>query len=285
MKIALDPYMIRHVPLLELPAVVAELGYEWIELSPREDFIPFFRHPRVDDATVRKFRKALDSAGVGISSLLPLFRWSGPDEDARQAAVRYWKRSIQICADLGVDSMISEFNGRPEDPDRSEAQFWKSMDELLPVFEREGINLALEPHPDDFIEDGHDAVNLIRGINHPHVSFLYCAPHTFHIGNDAPGIIQRAGDLLTHVHLADVLDHTASSGNRYIVNPPGSAARVHQHLDMGQGEVDFDELFRELRANGFDGTLTSCVFAWEDRAKESSVFMRKKIDEHLATWR
>ncbi|MDX3132711.1 sugar phosphate isomerase/epimerase [Streptomyces europaeiscabiei] len=284
MKIALDPYMIRHVPLLELPSLVAELGYEWIELSPREDFIPFFRHPRVDDATVRKFRKALDSAGVGISSLLPLFRWSGPDEDARQAAMRYWKRSIQICSDLGVDSMISEFNGRPEDPDRSEAQFWNSMDELIPVFEREGIKLALEPHPDDFIEDGHAAVNLIRGINHPNVSFLYCAPHTFHIGNDAPGIIKHAGNLLTHVHLADVLDHTASSGNRYILNPPGTTARVHQHLDMGQGEVDFDELFRELRANGFDGTLTSCVFAWEDRAKESSVFMRKKIDEYLTTW-
>lgn len=121
MKIALDPYMIRNVPLLELPGVVAELGYEWIELSPREDFIPFFRHPRVDDATVHKFRKALDAAGVGISSMLPLFRWSGPDEDARQAAVRYWKRSIRIAADLGVDSMISEFNGRPEESDRSEA--------------------------------------------------------------------------------------------------------------------------------------------------------------------
>lgn len=51
---------------------------------------------------------------------------------------------------------------------------------------------------------------------------------------------------------------------------------------MGQGEVDFDELFRELRANGFDGTLTACVFAWEERAKESSVFMRKKIDEYLS---
>ena len=119
MRIALDPYKIRDVPLLELPAVVAELGYEWIELPPREDFIPFFRHPRVDDATVRKFRKALDTSGVGISSLLPLFRWSGPDEDARRAAVRYWKRAIQICADLGVDSMTSEFNGRSEEPDRT----------------------------------------------------------------------------------------------------------------------------------------------------------------------
>ncbi|MFF7979944.1 sugar phosphate isomerase/epimerase family protein [Streptomyces sp. NPDC007901] len=245
--------------------MVAELGYGWIELSPREDFIPFFRHPRVDDATVAKFRKALDAAGVGISSILPLFRWSGPDEDARQAAVRYWKRSIQIAADLGVTSMISEFNGRPEEADRSEAQFWRSMDELLPLFEREGIKLALEPHPDDFVEKGYDAVSLIRGINHPGVGFLYCA-----------------GDLLTHVHLADAFDHTASSGNRYILNPPGTAARIHQHLDMGEGEVDFDELFRALRANGFDGTLTACVFAWEEKAEESSRFMREKIGEYLA---
>jgi myo-inositol catabolism protein IolH len=46
--------------------VVGELGYDWIELSPR-DVIPFFRHPRVDDGTVAQFRKALDSAGVGVS--------------------------------------------------------------------------------------------------------------------------------------------------------------------------------------------------------------------------
>ncbi|MZG15527.1 TIM barrel protein [Streptomyces sp. SID5914] len=283
MKIALDPYMIRHIPLVELPGAVAELGYEWIELSPREDFIPFFRHPRVDDGTVVKFRKALETAGVGISSILPLFRWSSPDEDARQAAVRYWKRSIQIAADLGVTSMISEFNGRPENADRSEAQFWKSLDELLPLFEREDIRLTLEPHPDDFIENGYDAINLIRGINHSNVSFLYCAPHTFHIGNDAPGIIKYAGDLLTHVHLADAFDHTASSGNRYILNPPGTPARIHQHLNMGEGEVDFDELFRALNESGFDGTLTACVLAWEEKAKESSVFMREKINEYLAT--
>jgi myo-inositol catabolism protein IolH len=32
MKLALDPYMLRSTPLLELPGVVADLGYEWIEL-------------------------------------------------------------------------------------------------------------------------------------------------------------------------------------------------------------------------------------------------------------
>ena len=32
--------------------------------------------------------------------MLPLYRWSWPDETERQAAVRYWKRMIEITADL-----------------------------------------------------------------------------------------------------------------------------------------------------------------------------------------
>jgi myo-inositol catabolism protein IolH len=284
MKLALDPYMFRRTPLLELPGLVAGLGYHWIELSPRDDFLPFFNHPRVNDATVAAFRKELSAAGVGVSSVLPLYRWSGPDEDDRQAAVRYWKRAIRITADLGVDTMNSELNGRPEQAAGSESQFWRSMEELLPVFESEGIKLVLEPHPDDFEENGKAAVDLIRGINSPLVSFLYCAPHTFHMGNDAKAIIDYAGDLLTNIHVADSFDHTGSSGLRYIVNPPGSTVRVHQHLDIGQGEVDFEELFSCLELAGFDGTVTTCVFAWEERAPESSIFMRDTITEYLAAW-
>ena len=38
MKIALDPYMFRRVPLTDLPGLVADLGYSWIELSPRAHY-------------------------------------------------------------------------------------------------------------------------------------------------------------------------------------------------------------------------------------------------------
>jgi myo-inositol catabolism protein IolH len=284
MKLALDPYMLRSTPLLELPGVVADLGYEYIELSPREDFMPFFLHPRADDATVKAFKRALDAAGVKIASNLPLYRWSGPDEDEREAAVRYWKRAIQITVDLGCSVMNSEFNGRPEQAELSEAKFWRSMAELLPVFEREGVELRLEPHPDDFVEDGKVAVDMVRGINSPLVSFLYCAPHTFHMGGDLAGIMQYAGDKLTHLHVADSFDHKGSSGLRYITNPPGNAVRVHQHLDIGQGEVNWDAFFGTLGGMHFDGIMTVCVFAWEERAKESSLFMRKEIADRTAGW-
>jgi len=57
MKVVLDPRMFRRVPLTELPALVAALGYEYIELSPREDLLPFFTRPRASrgPATVRGF--------------------------------------------------------------------------------------------------------------------------------------------------------------------------------------------------------------------------------------
>jgi myo-inositol catabolism protein IolH len=277
--------MLRHVPLLELPQTVADLGYEYIELSPRPDFIPFFVHPRANRQMVSDFRKALDRAGVEIATVLPLYRWAGPDEDERQAAVRYWKRAIEITVELGVQVMNTEFNGRPEAQPESEAQFWRSLEELLPIFEREDIQLRLEPHPDDFIEDGRAAVDMVRGINSANVSFLYCAPHTFHMGGDMAGIMEYAGDLLTHVHVADTFDHRASSGLRYIVNPPGSTCRIHQHLDIGQGEVDWDVFFGTLERVGFDGIMTSCVFAWEDRARESSRFMLEEIERRTRTWK
>lgn len=280
MKLALDPQMFFGThSVLELPDVVARMGYSWMELSPKDDFIPFFKHPRADDATVKALKKRAADAGIGIASVLPVLRWAGPGEDERQAAVRAWKRAIRMTIDLGVDVMNSEFNGRPEAPELAEAQFLRSMEELIPVFESEGVKLVLEPHPDDFIESGHDALGMIRGLNRDWISFLYCTPHTFHQGNDAAGIIAAAGEKVSYVHLADTLDHTASSGLRYIVNPPGSTVRVHQHAEIGRGEVDFDAAFAALAGVGFDGVISSCVFGWEERAEAASIHQREKAVE------
>ena len=97
-------------------------------------------------------------------------------------------------------------------------------------------------------------------------------------------IMEYAGPLLTHLHVADSFDHRASSGLRYIINPPGSPARIHQHLDIGQGEVDWPTFFGTLDRLGFDGIMTACVFAWEDRAAESCEFMRKEMGRYVSGW-
>ena len=253
-----------------IPAVVAELGYEYLQLTPHRDFIPFFNHPRADDELVAQFRKACADAGVGIASVLPVLRWSGPDEDAREAAVRNWKRVIQITVDLGVNVINTEFSGRPEKAEESERAFFRSMEELVPIIEREGIDVRIDPHPDDFVEDGLEAVRIIRGINSPNIGMVYVACHTYHMGAGMIEIMRAAGDKLRLVHVADTMDHHRSHGLRYITNPPGNPVRVHQHLKIGDGDVDWDEFFGGLAEIGFydrpDTVMVSSVFAEDENA-------------------
>jgi myo-inositol catabolism protein IolH len=285
-KIALDPTPFHHdLSLLEFPRRVADLGYEHLQLTPHRDFIPFYRHPKADDDLVDAFAAACRDAGVGIASVLPVLRWSGPDRDSREAAVTKWKRVIEITKRLGVDTINTEFSGRPERAEESEDAFYRSMEELLPIIEDAGIRVLIDPHPDDFVEDGLEALRVIRGLNSKQVGFVYVACHTFHYGGNMDEIMDAAGDSLQLVHVADAFDHTRSHGLRYISNPPGNTARVHQHLPVGQADVDFDAFWAGLDRIGFtdrdDTVAVSSVFAEDENADAVSRFQLDAIRKGL----
>ena len=291
MKIALDPFMHSDRSLTGYVEVAAELGYKYLELCARDDFLPDYYPPRANADRIRDFKRALSDAGVKLASMLVTYRWSSPLEDERSAAVRYWKRAIQIAVDLECETVNSildrgpspercNFRVGPEMAEECETAFWLSMEELVPIFEREKLPLHLEAHPDDFVEDNNIAVDMIRSIGSPYVKYLYCAPHTFHLGDDMEAMIRYAAPVLAHVHIADTFNHKA--GWRYVVNPAGSSARVHQHLNIGDGEIDWDLFFRVLSEVGFDGIMTSQAFAYTfDRAMDSSRLMYERINHYF----
>lgn len=281
-KIALDPTPFHHThSLLEFPALAASLGYEYLQLTPHADFIPFFNHARADDDLVKSLKKAVKDAGIQIASTLPVLRISSPDPDAREAAVRNFKRVIEITAQLGVDTIGTEFSGRPELAEESERAFYRSMEELVPLIEKEGIKLFIDPHPDDFVENGLQAWRVIRGVNSKNLGMVYVASHTFHMGNQPEQILQAAQGRVGIVHMSDTMDHTRSHGLRYITNPPGNSVRVHQHLIVGDGDVDFDRMFHALKANGFldnpNSIVCSSVFAENERNVEASKIQLERI--------
>jgi len=286
-KIALDPTPFHATHgLLDFPDVTARLGYEYLQLTPHPDFTPFFRYPRADDDLAGRLKKAAAGAGVRITSLLPVQRISWPDEPQREAAVRNYKRIIQLAVQLDVPVINTEFSGRPERSEDSEAGFLRSMEELLPIVEREGLRWNFDPHPDDFVEDGLDAWRLLRGLNSPAVGFVYVASHTFHYGDRAATLIPEIGGRLGAVYTADTFDHRRSHNLRYITNPPGTPARVHQHLKIGDGDVDWAQLFGTLRSTGFldreDALIVSNVFAEDETADETSRYQLRKIQELTA---
>jgi myo-inositol catabolism protein IolH len=284
-KIALDPAM-YHADLSVADEVrkAAELGYQYLELSPRADFFFWHRYPKADDAAIAEVRKACAETGVTLQTLVPVFDWSSPDEQERQAQVRNWRRLLQIASDLECPIVNSELSGDPNDPRRSEHAFYRSMEELAPVFEEHGIGLNLEAHPYDFSETNDDAVQIIRGLNLPWVNYVFCAPHAFHLSDGAGDVrrmIDYAGARVQHVHIADCYNHRANVGNRYIINPPGVDARIHQHNEIGNGDLDWGEFFGALRDSDFDGVATVCVFGWEEDADDIHRRMLERVKAEL----
>jgi len=147
-KIALDPAM-YHADLSVADEVrkAAELGYEYLELSPRADFFFWHKYPKADDAAIAEVKRAMRETGVSVLSLVPVFNWASPDEQERQAQVRNWRRLLEIATELECPIVNSELSGAPNDPLRSEHAFYKSMEELLPVFESYGIGLTSRRTP------------------------------------------------------------------------------------------------------------------------------------------
>jgi myo-inositol catabolism protein IolH len=64
-KILLDPSMYHpHLTVAEELQKAADLGYQYIELSPRADFHEWHHYPKVDDAEIARVKKAMAATGV-----------------------------------------------------------------------------------------------------------------------------------------------------------------------------------------------------------------------------
>lgn len=109
-------------------------------------------------------------------------------------------------------------------------------------------------------------------------------------------MLKYAGDELTHVLFADTFNQTMDC--RYILNPPSLNGRgkadvtVHQHLAMGEGDVDFDGIFRTLREMDFakkqlapkvGGDNIACVsmFGFLEKMNKQAPEARERIEKEL----
>ena len=171
--------------------------------------------------------------------------------------MRYWKRAIQLAVDVGCDTMNSEFNGTPRGgrPERG------------PVLAVDG------GAPADLRARGHPA--RTRGRTRTTSSRRNARRSTWSGGSTAPtsGTSSAPRTPSTWATTSDGddrvrgagpgpgprrrrLDHTGVVRAALHRQPAGLAGPVHQHLDIGQGEVDFEAVLRRPRRIGFDGILT-----------------------------
>ncbi len=292
MKLAFDvDVLAKQMNITDMVHTVSNWGYKYIEQSPHPRINPFYKHPKFSKECESEYKKALKETGVAISSFIVVYRWSGPTEEQRQMAVKNWKRMIEIAVDMNVPVINTELSGDPHQPEICEGMWYRSMEELLPIAEREGIRIEIQSHPYDFCENGNETADLVKSLRSENLKYLYCAAHTFFYDKgkgDVKSMLDYAGDDLSHVLFADTMNQTIDC--RYIVNPPGVDATIHQHLGLGEGEVDFPAMFDKLKSMDFanrsfkvGGESIACVslFGYPEKMAIQAVEARKRIEQEL----
>jgi len=300
MKIAFDvDVLAKQMSINDMVHQVADWGYKYIEQSPHPRINPFYKHPLFSGECEAEYRKALRETGVEISSFIVVYRWSGPTEEQRQHAVANWKKIVEIAVNMGVQVINTELSGDPAQPEICNGMWFKSMEELLPLFEQEGIRVEIQSHPYDFCELNNETCDMVKSFRSKNLGYVYSSPHGFFYDQgkgDVKSMLKYAGDELTHVLFADTYNQTLDC--RYIMNPPwltDKDAVIHQHLAMGEGDVDFDGIFETLREMDFvnkqmkpdapklGGDNIACVsyFGFPDKIGRQAPEARERIEREL----
>ena len=174
-------------------------GFRYVELAGGQ-----IRTASRSAQSAQQLERQLADAGLTVVSTFIVNRdVTSDDETRRSRGVDQWRRSIESVVRLGVKHVGTELTGDIRDPKPDEVAFRKSLDELLPALEQADLHLALEPHPGDFFEATAPTIELVRSYRSKHLGYLHCTPHTFYLGTSARQVIESAGDLLSHVHIAD----------------------------------------------------------------------------------
>jgi sugar phosphate isomerase/epimerase len=216
----------------------------------------------------------------------------GKPEDLRRWAVDEMKATARAARDMGC-YVVNGFMGSPiwkawyafpaTTEEMVEAGFDKIVNLWTPIFDefdKCGVRFALEVHPTEIAFDLYTAQRLLGKFGERTAfGFNFDPSHLLWQGLEPHLFIRELPNKIYHVHMKDA--GIALDGKSGILGshlPFGDLRRGWNFRSLGHGDVNFEEIIRELNAIGYKGPLS---VEWEDNgmdresgAPESLEFVR-----------
>lgn len=198
---------IRAVELMFFP------GHLWITDSPE---------------AINNLRRVLDESDVTLLSV------NGPNVDLNIAAATSEMREYSIKLNVEYLRVAAELNAKglilgpgkpnplfPLPQDVMQGHFFRALDTLLPIAERDGIELWVENMPFAFLPDADGMMASLDRYGAETIGVCYDVANAHFINEDPVAGFDRVRPRLQLVHLSD------------------TGQRVYRHDPVGLGDVDF----------------------------------------------
>ncbi|MBX3746015.1 MAG: sugar phosphate isomerase/epimerase [Verrucomicrobiae bacterium] len=221
-------------------ARAAELGFHAIELFP----------PGADALDARLLRQvlhrnrlALAAVGTGAGWVTQGLSLTDPDPAQRTRAQAYVASIVDFAGAFGAPAILGSMQGRAlGEVTRGQALEWlaQALEQLAPRAHAHGQPFLLEPlnrYESNLLNTVEQALTFLATLHSRNVRILADLFHMNIEETSIPAALERAGEILGHVHFAD--------SNRTAV---------------GGGHTAMAPIIEALRAVGYRGYLSAEVF-------------------------
>jgi sugar phosphate isomerase/epimerase len=226
--------------------IIADLGYDGVALTLDQPHLD----PFADDlpAQTAAVGRRLDALGLdlvvetGGRYVLDIWRKHHPtlvSADGRDRRVDYLSRAIDVAADLGAEA-VSFWSGTLPDGTPDDVGWERlvaGVDAVLAHARSRGVVCAFEPEPGMHVDTLDGVLELRRRLGDPEdlrvtldIGHIVC--------NEPRGLadtIALAGGLIANVQVDDMVPD------------------IHEHLALGDGDVDFPVALGALARAGYSG--------------------------------
>ncbi len=228
--------------------ILAELGYQGVGLTLDVNHLDPFRCTAGDVAVVRG-KLVSHNLSVAIETgarflLDPRRKHEptliSPQSTGRARRIDFYRRAMDIGQTLGA-KVVSIWSGRLQDGvDREEAWDWlvSGCRQVAGMAAERGQVVGFEPEPGMLVESIEGYRELATAVAHQAFKLTLDIGHLACVEREPPAEhILAARDDLVHLHIDDI------------------RGGVHEHLPLGQGEIDFRPVLAAVREIDYKGLL------------------------------
>jgi sugar phosphate isomerase/epimerase len=244
----------------------AELGLDAVDLS-----ILFVK--KRDQAYLDELRKGIEGYGVRVAMVTTYTDFTQPDAARRHDEVARSREDIAVAARLGAELVrVTAGQARPT-VGREEGIGWavEGLTRIVDSAEEYGVSLVFENHAKpgvwqryDFCYPSDVFLEIVERTRGTGLGVNWDTANTVAYGDDPLPVLEKVLDRVVSIHAAD----TAVRGQ---LRP----------VLIGTGVVPFREMFRVLKASGFDGwiCLEEASYQGREGIQAAAVFIRKTWEE------
>ncbi len=244
-------------------------GVSWIHGLGYQPHVALWEDPLA-------LRRKMEGMGLQFSQLDAAFPLSRPE--GATLGVEYVFHTIRWAHVAGcsrVDTTDDRF--RPEGMTDREAldHLGRIYRQIVPVAERYGITINIEPHG-YFTTKPEFMAEMLSFVDSPHLRMNMDTGNTFIAGQDPVAFLEQFHDKVDHVHVKDVSESLAAAARGDLTG----IAVSHCSIGEGVNAENIRKCLRILKKYGYNGVLSmECEGAGGPMIEKSLAWLRKEIAE------